>query len=216
MPSEGNLARAWGLGNMVASGQQVGLLFPAVCTIAFSGPILPGGLHSNFCLEPFLSIAAIKWAFDLPLQDLPAKAVLIALADHYSEQNECCWPSVERLQKFTGGTRRTIQRAIARLIAQGYVTRHERTGNSSIFELSLPLPTEVQRGASERRPHPVTAPRRGRQRDAGERQRDAQTIKEPLPKPKLNQMRSAPRVVDARGAQEVMKALKALATRGNA
>lgn len=154
-----------------------------------------------------MSIAALKWAFELPLQDVPAKAVLIALADHYSEQNECCWPSVERLQKFTGATRRTVQRAIGRLIKLGHVIRHERVGTSAIFELAIKGCHSDVGGASERRPTPVivTPP---------VCQPDARTLIEPLPKPSWNQKqqeRAASRVGSARGAQDIAKILTALA-----
>jgi hypothetical protein len=84
-----------------------------------------------------MSIAAIQWAFDLTLTDPTAKIVLLALADHYNDQSQCCWPSLTRLEQFTGADERTIQRAIARLIDDGHITRETRSGSSSLFYLHM-------------------------------------------------------------------------------
>jgi pyocin large subunit-like protein len=101
-----------------------------------------------------MSIAALKWALELPIKDMAAKSVLVALADPYSEQNECCWPSMARLQLYTGATERTIQRAIQRLEKLGLVRRHIRPHKTSIFELSLPRQADAPT-PSERRSNPV-------------------------------------------------------------
>jgi len=90
-----------------------------------------------------MSIKAIQWAFELELDDPTGKLVLLALADHYNDQSECCWPSMARLEHYTGADERTIQRAIARLQEGGYVEREERAGHSSLFYLPL-MPTPVR------------------------------------------------------------------------
>lgn len=84
-----------------------------------------------------MSVGALKWAFDLALNDHAEKVVLLALADHFNDQSQCCWPSMARLERFTGADERTIQRAIARLIESGHVAREERSGSSSLFFLNL-------------------------------------------------------------------------------
>ncbi len=91
----------------------------------------------TFMPGDFMSIAAIQWAFDLTLADPTAKIVLLALADHYNDQQQCCWPSLTRLEQFTGADERTIQRAIARLIDEGHITRETRAGSSSLFYLHM-------------------------------------------------------------------------------
>ncbi len=141
-----------------------------------------------------MSIAALKWALELPLEDIAAKSVLIALADPYSEQNECCWPSMARLRLYTGATERTIQRAIQRLEKLGLVRRHIRPHKTSIFELSLPRQADAPT-PSERRSNPVKL-------TGSPRHNDGQTLMEPQAKPKLNlHERGASRdVSDARAA----------------
>ncbi len=138
-----------------------------------------------------MSIAAIKWAFELPLRDMGAKAVLIALADSYAEQNECCWPSIARLKLYTGGTERTIQRAIQRLEKLGFVRRHLRPRKTSVFELSIPRQDD---GLTPPNSHPNPVKLTG-----SPRHNDGLTIIEPQAKPKLNRNafeRGASRDVD--------------------
>lgn len=87
-----------------------------------------------------MSVKAITWAFNLRLDDSFAKIVLVALADHYSDENECCWPSIERLELFTGADERTIQRKIALLIELGHISKEERPGRSNVFYLACDNP----------------------------------------------------------------------------
>jgi len=120
-----------------------------------------------------MSIAALQWAFNLDLPDHTCKVVLLALADHYNDQSQCCWPSLARLQKFTGANERTVQRAIGRLEELGHVTREERAGSSSLFYLDLdPPPSNCHPSRqadtpppSTRRPTPVNLTGHPRQSD---------------------------------------------------
>lgn len=159
-------------------------------------PLYPQHPSGGRRYEGFMSIAALKWALELPLRDMAAKIVLIALADPYSEQNECCWPSIARLKLYTGATERTIQRAIRRLENLGYVRRHQRPRKTSIFELSLPRQDDAPT-PSERRSNPVNL-------TGSPRHNDGLTLMEPQVNPKLNHKgheRGASRdVSDARAA----------------
>ncbi len=106
-----------------------------------------------------MSIAAIQWAFELELSDHTAKVVLLALADHYNDQSQCCWPSMPRLERYTGADKRTIQRAITRLEELGHVTREERPGSSSLFYLKMPKSEGMSHPRQSDAPPPST--RRG-------------------------------------------------------
>lgn len=71
-----------------------------------------------------MSNEAFTWAFK---QDLPMtqKFVLVALADFADENGECS-PSYDGLARQVGASARTVQRAIASLIASGYITVQPR------------------------------------------------------------------------------------------
>lgn len=137
-----------------------------------------------------MSIAALQWAFNLILEDHAEKVVLLALADHYNDQSECCWPSIARLERFTGAKNRTIQRALTRLVKAGHVVRQDRPGKSTVFELVIhprqndtPTPSTRRGTPVNMTPHP--------------RQIDGRTLIEPQAKPKLNlHERGASRDVD--------------------
>jgi hypothetical protein len=97
-----------------------------------------------------MSVAALKWAFDLELPDATCKVVLLALADHFSDQQQCAWPSLARLVRFTSATERTIRRAIDRLEDLGHVIKEDRPGHSSVFYLTFADPGQSDRGTPVR------------------------------------------------------------------
>jgi DNA-binding Lrp family transcriptional regulator len=70
---------------------------------------------------------ALAWAWR---QNLPAtqKFVLVALADHTQEQETGfeCHPGQERIARMIGASRQTVNRAMAVLESDGYITRKER------------------------------------------------------------------------------------------
>ncbi len=98
----------------------------------------PAGLRTHFRLGvDFMSVTAMSWAFNLELNDPYAKTVLLALADHYSDQNRCCWPSIKRLMLFTGQSETRVHKSVAALIDLGHVERELRTNQSSLFYLNM-------------------------------------------------------------------------------
>lgn len=71
-----------------------------------------------------------------PLQMAPtAKAVLISLADQANDDG-VCWPSVGTLAKRTCLTDRAVQKSLAWLEAEGYVTREMKSGRSTRYTLT--------------------------------------------------------------------------------
>lgn len=102
-----------------------------------------------------MSVRALSWSFALPLQDMAAKGVLHALADHADEDWKC-WPSLARIALFVGCSENTARRALQRVEAMGIITREARPGQSDMYRLNAdfdpsqigtppklePLPTE--------------------------------------------------------------------------
>lgn len=66
---------------------------------------------------------AVKANRSLPTTD---RLVLYMLADCYNETTGRCDPSIGYLTEVTGLSRRTVQYAIARLVAAGHISRHGR------------------------------------------------------------------------------------------
>lgn len=82
-----------------------------------------------------MSVKALTWSFNLCLQDMAAKAVLHALADH-ADENGRCWPSLGRIARFAGCSESTARRALQRVEALGIVRRDAREGQSDIYTLN--------------------------------------------------------------------------------
>jgi hypothetical protein len=103
-----------------------------------------------------MSVRALSWSFALPLQDMAAKGVLHALADHADEDLKC-WPSLARIALFVGCSENTARRALQRVEAMGIISRETRPGQSDMYRLnadfdpsqidtptkSAPLPTKT-------------------------------------------------------------------------
>jgi DNA-binding transcriptional regulator YhcF (GntR family) len=87
---------------------------------------------------------AACWSLQMPM---PAKAVLMSLADNANDQGEC-WPSIDTIAKRTCMHRASVIRAIATLEQLGHVVadrengRHTRyivTPRSDLFEGNKPV-----------------------------------------------------------------------------
>jgi len=83
-----------------------------------------------------MSIEALNWAFNLPLDKPVLKAVLIGIANHANPVGEA-WPSVERLMLYSGYKERAVRKALSELEAEGLMTVQERPGRTNLFILSL-------------------------------------------------------------------------------
>jgi DNA-binding transcriptional MocR family regulator len=73
-----------------------------------------------------MSIRAVAWALDQVCPSPLAKLVLIKLAHHASEENEC-WPSQRRIAEACGASRETINRTLKALEAAGLIRLRQRT-----------------------------------------------------------------------------------------
>jgi len=73
-----------------------------------------------------MSNKALTWAFEAKIDNVGAKFVLVALADHASDhagEDWTCFPSPERLMEFTSMPLRSVERALSWLVAEGWITR---------------------------------------------------------------------------------------------
>lgn len=87
-----------------------------------------------------MSIAAMTWAFTLPLKP-SAKVVLLAIAD-FADENGVCWPSLSTLAERATQSRATVQRRVGEMQDLGILTRFERRredGGRASDELRLNL-----------------------------------------------------------------------------
>jgi len=71
-----------------------------------------------------MSVRALAWAFEQQI-DATAKLVLLALADHVSEDGHC-WVGMRTLEEKTSLKERAIQMACRRLEAGGYIRKSPR------------------------------------------------------------------------------------------
>ncbi len=89
-----------------------------------------------------MTLQNLTWAWE---QELPPtqKLVLISLADHANQDGEC-WPSINRLAKFTGLGRTAIKTNLKKLEDAGFITAEQRLredgGHTShLYHLNNPL-----------------------------------------------------------------------------
>jgi hypothetical protein len=83
-----------------------------------------------------MGLRALTWSFNLRLQDMAAKAALLALADHANEEGQC-WPSMPRIALFAGCSVKTARRAVQRLTDLGIIRRESRPGRSDLYTIDL-------------------------------------------------------------------------------
>lgn len=105
-----------------------------------------------------MSFDLVRAVRELPLKS-PAKAVLLVLALRANE-NAACWPSVATIARESGYDARTVQRAVASLVASGLLSRELRASDvgdnvSSIYRLTLAAVTVGQAGATDGHPAPA-------------------------------------------------------------
>lgn len=115
-----------------------------------------------------MGVYAIQWAFSAPIQSPGAKFLLVALAEHArgpEGEDWTCFPSVKRLARWTAQGERTIERHLNWLIAEGWISRQQRSsrrrGESAYFytlHQSKVAADEADEGVS--REASITRPRR--------------------------------------------------------
>jgi hypothetical protein len=87
-----------------------------------------------------VSIKAMTWAFDLPLEPR-AKIALLAIADHAGDDG-VAWPSRDLIAQKSSQSRATVNRRMAYLTELGVLTVHERfreDGSQTTDEIRLNL-----------------------------------------------------------------------------
>lgn len=72
-----------------------------------------------------MSLKAMLWALDAPIDRPTAKLALIAIADHANEDGYC-WPSQRLLMARVGCSESTLRRALDDLEKAGFIVRNER------------------------------------------------------------------------------------------
>jgi hypothetical protein len=87
-----------------------------------------------------MGLHAMQWAFHAPIHSTGAKFLLVALAEHARDEGEgrwTCFPSIKRLSKWTAQGERTVERHLAWLVAEGWISRQTRSrrreGDSAYF-----------------------------------------------------------------------------------
>jgi len=154
-----------------------------------------------------MSVAALSWALDHAPAELSTveRFVLVALADHVDDETRKAWPSVARIMRRTGCSRRAVQRALRSLEQHGIITSaHQKapSGDHAGLRPNLYLwhperatgypagPVDnPPNGASHRRPIGACSSKRGVSDDRQGRQGDALTIKEPSDNPSVVEVR---------------------------
>lgn len=101
-----------------------------------------------------MAIKVISWALHLPLKRPTLKLVLLALADH-ADNDGVCWPSIKRLELFTGLSSRAIQRAIRELQKLSILTLTERPGSTTLYMIAMSGGVPMSPPAAS---HPPQAP----------------------------------------------------------
>lgn len=81
-----------------------------------------------------MSHEAIRWAWAQPIKPASAKLVLLAIADRANEEN-LCWPSIDRMTKDTGLDRKTIMACVSKLENIGVLTVIRENGASNKYQL---------------------------------------------------------------------------------
>ncbi len=84
-----------------------------------------------------MSIEAINWALDLPHKNATHKVVLIGLANHANPDGGDCYPSIARLETYTGLHKRSIVRAIAQMEELGIISAIHEMGKKTRYTLRL-------------------------------------------------------------------------------
>lgn len=104
-----------------------------------------------------MSNKALTWAFEAKIDNVGAKFVLVALADHASDhagEDWTCFPSPDRIKEFTSMSLRAVERHLSWLVSEGWITREaprDRRGRvkARIYRLIRSRATQAPEGAQE-------------------------------------------------------------------
>lgn len=81
-----------------------------------------------------MSMPALKWAWGVKVPPTQ-KLVLVALAYHMNKDSGKCFPSLTRLQEFTGLSRPAVWQTIDKLVAANFVIRIKKKTRSTFYQL---------------------------------------------------------------------------------
>ena len=76
-----------------------------------------------------MSFESVAWALEQPIGGTQ-KILLLGIASHADKFGDNAWPSIETLMKYACVDARNVQRAIAALVAAGYLFRDVNEGGS--------------------------------------------------------------------------------------
>lgn len=86
-----------------------------------------------------MSHEASTWAFNLPHKNATHKVVLLGLANHADPTGGSCFPSITRLELYTGLSRRTVIRAIKQMEELGIISAVHTKGKSTQYQLNMDI-----------------------------------------------------------------------------
>ena len=97
-----------------------------------------------------MSLRALSWALDAPIDSHGAKLLLIAIANYADDRGQA-WPGQETLQRHVRANRKSIIRWISQLEAEGYLERKRRGGDgsgrrSNLYQLAIDEPKQSPTG----------------------------------------------------------------------
>ena len=100
-----------------------------------------------------MSLDAIRWALEQPVDKSSAKFVLVAMADCVNAEggDMVCWPSTQHIAETTSQDRKTVLDGIKRLRDAGFIedtgARRGLTGQVHVYRLKSPENGPVKQGA---------------------------------------------------------------------
>jgi len=118
-----------------------------------------------------MSIKVMTWVWDHSPAVGTELLMLLAIADHASDNGRDAWPSIKTLARRTRLGERTVQRVLRRLADEGHLVIHVGGGRrSNHYEIPMTSDnTELSTPPSDRRPRqddaPVTSPGHPRRDD---------------------------------------------------
>ena len=84
-----------------------------------------------------MSIEAYKWALDLDHGNPTHKAVLLGMANHADPTGTNCFPSIDRIARYTALHERTVRRAINEMVEIGLLEKQQNPGKTCRYSLAL-------------------------------------------------------------------------------
>lgn len=84
-----------------------------------------------------MSVKMLSRVMEMEISDPLTKLVLLVVADHYNDSEGCAWPSIDRICRVSGVSRRTVQRKLGDLEYANILERAKRYNDSDVYYLNL-------------------------------------------------------------------------------